>query len=380
MSTGDTENGDILQRLRARGGARKRPDCPNEERLRMLAVGLADPKEAEELLAHAAACDWCGAVLREAAQDLVEEPTDEELAFARSTKLADARNRREMAERLAGEAPRAIPTLWARAAAWLDHAAHWMRRPVAWLVPAGVAAAAGLVFLVPTYFPSTEHLLAQAYFERRTSEFRFAGAQHAPIRQEMGEESAFRQPEPLLKAQAKLAAQLRSNPDAPDTLRLQGEANLISSHASAAIEMLEKARSLRPQDARILADLGAAYALRGETEQQPADYHTSINLLSQSLQLRPGIAEVLFNRALVLEKMELFAQAVAAWEDYLKVDSAGEWAGEARKRLAESKDKLHHPSAGMIPAVRSAYRCHWPQIGVGLARPAAAGRAPDPST
>lgn len=336
MSIGDTENDDLLRSLRAGAGATKRTDCPDEERLQMLAVGLADPVEAAQLLAHAATCDWCGTVLKEAVQDLAEDPTEEEKEFASTTRLAGPLARREMAKRLAE--PSLVQRAAEQAGAWARAWFGWIKRPVVrWTAPVGVAAAGAIVFLLQ---PTIQDLLARAYQEQRTSEFRLAHAEYARVTQEMGEGSVFGGPESLLKAKAKLAGQIKAHPDAPDLLRLQGEAQMITHHASAAVEALERARDLHPNDARILGDLGAAYALRGDTEAQPADYQAAIECLGQSLTLHPGDTEVMFNKALVLEKESLFDQAIKAWDEYLQVDATGAWADEARQRLAGVKKKM----------------------------------------
>jgi len=287
----------------------------------MMAVGLADPAEAETLWQHAATCDWCGAVLREAFQDLVEPPTEPEIEVAASTKLANPRERRQMAESLAVQRRRPWPG--------------WR-----WLVPLVAAPAAAVTIFLVTGPDATERLLARAYHEQRTSEFRLARADYDRVTLEMGERSAFSQPASLLEAQAKLARQLKTHPDSPNILRMQGEADLIAHHTSAAIESLEKAHDLHPQDARILADLGVAFALRGDTQGQPADYHIALDDLNQSLHLHPADPELLFNRALVLDKAQLYDQALQAWDEYLKIDGASAWATEARTRRAQLLEKM----------------------------------------
>src|ERR1022692_1560416 len=92
MKTGDRGCGDLIERLQAGALAHRRPQkrrgCPDEDRLRLLLPGQAEPEEAEKLLTHAAECDWCGTVLREAAQDLTEPPTGEEEELAGKARLA----------------------------------------------------------------------------------------------------------------------------------------------------------------------------------------------------------------------------------------------------------------------------------------------------
>jgi CHAT domain-containing protein/tetratricopeptide (TPR) repeat protein len=200
---------------------------------------------------------------------------------------------------------------------------------------AGIAAAvvavcgfsyAGYRILAPT----PAGLLAEAYREQRSFEFRIAGAGYAPIRQERGGASAFGQPTSLLKAQAGLAEKLKNSPEDPQTLRLKGEAEMIAGDAASAIQTLLRANDLLPQNAAILADLGSAYALLGEVDRRLENYMIAIDYLGRSIRLSRS-SEAMFNCALALEKALLYDRARDQWDEYLKLDPNGEWSVEARR-------------------------------------------------
>lgn len=198
-------------------------------------------------------------------------------------------------------------------------------------IAAAVIAVAGLSwFTLGTLSPSPAKLLAKAYHEQRTSEFRLASAEHSEVRRQRGGQSAFRLPPALLKAQAKLA---ESNQDDPEVLRLKGEAQMMAGDAAEAVQTLEMARDLRAQDAHILADLGTAYAFRGDIEKQYGDYLSAADSLGYAVHLDPRAQEAVFNLALVLEKMMLKDQAIEQWNNYLRLDSTSDWAKEARQHL-----------------------------------------------
>lgn len=202
-------------------------------------------------------------------------------------------------------------------------------------IAAVVIVAIGLTWLVIWILtPSPARLLAQAYHQQRSFDLRLAGAEYAQVRQQRGGESVFSFPGALLKAQARLAEEIKSNPDDPETLRLKGEAEMMVGQAAAAVQTLERARDLQPQDAHILSDLGAAYALRGDLEKQFDDYANALEYLGRSVHLRPGALETIFNLALVLERMMLKDQAIEKWEEYLRLDNASDWAKEAREHLS----------------------------------------------
>ncbi|HEY6392351.1 MAG TPA: CHAT domain-containing protein [Bryobacteraceae bacterium] len=198
--------------------------------------------------------------------------------------------------------------------------------------------------------PSTGRLLAQANREQRSFPFRIAGAAYAPVRQERGGGSAFGQSIPLLKAQTRLAEAIRSKPDDSELLLLQGEAEMIARDVPAAVRTLERTRDLDPRNPRVLAALGAAYALRGEMAHQYEDYLKAIDALGRALAIRPGDLETVFNLALALERAQLKDRAIQKWEEYLKLDPANGWAGEARSHLTtlRSEVKVHEEARAGI--------------------------------
>jgi CHAT domain-containing protein/tetratricopeptide (TPR) repeat protein len=207
-------------------------------------------------------------------------------------------------------------------------------------IAAGIVLAPGLVWLIMEMLaPSPARLLAEAYHEQRTSVFRIVDSRYSPFRIERGSGSASSKPAQLFKAQGELAERIKARPDDPELLRLQAEASMMERLPGPAVQTLLKALDFQPQDARILADLGVAYALRGELETQPADYPNALEYLSRSIRLQRA-PEVIFNRALVLERMYLKDQAVLEWEAYLKLDGSSDWAKEAQKHLADLKAEM----------------------------------------
>jgi hypothetical protein len=210
---------------------------------------LADEAEARELLSHAATCTWCGTVLREAAQDLEAPPTDEELALAAATRLADPAQRRAFAERLAASAPPVPapkpPRLWA----WGTAAA------------ALASAATVAVFFWPfSAVLQTERQLARAYTEYRPMQMRLPRAAYGLVHTERDATGILpinRSPD-LHEAEARILRQIDAHPDDPAWLHLQGRMHVLTGHEDDAIAELERAHALRPKDADILCDLGAA--------------------------------------------------------------------------------------------------------------------------
>lgn len=334
MKSGDTNGGDPIERLQAGALAHRRPqkkqDCPDEDRLRLLLPGQVEPEEAEKLIAHAAECDWCGTVLRETAQDVGGPPTEEEERLAGKSRLADPRRRRELAERIAGpkqpDPKKGFPIL-------------------RWWPAAGLAAAAlvgGVSYHQWTRSPAhTAGLLAQAYTKQRPMEMRLPGAKWGRQRTQMGANlSSSHEPPELLDARSNISRAIEAHADDPRWLQLEGRADLIEGKEGAAIEELERARSLRPADATILADLGAAYYQKAAKADDPESYGLAYQRLSEGLRLTQDDPTLLFNKALAAEHIQTPTVAQEAWEAYLKLDSSSEFAGEARRHLGDVKKNL----------------------------------------
>jgi tetratricopeptide (TPR) repeat protein len=292
---------------------------PSIQQLTGIATGETVGSDRIEVERHLSTCDQCRHQLR----DFEQFRADCELpARSRSTPGSNPELHKEWRE-------------FRRRIFWRDAVASAPR----WgsIAAAVVAAVGSTWFGVTALMPSVPRLLATAYQEQRRFEFRIAGGQYAPVRMERGSGSAFSSPAALLKAEAKLAEEIKSSPDDPDVARLQGEAEMLDRRPTAAVPTLQKALDFRPRDARILADLGAAFALRGDLERQPADYPKAFEYLSRSLHLQPEAPEVVFNRALVLERMMLKNEAILEWEAYLRLDASSGWAKEARDHLAKLK-------------------------------------------
>jgi CHAT domain-containing protein len=189
--------------------------------------------------------------------------------------------------------------------------------------------------------PSAEQLLAQAYTEHRTIEVRIPGANYAPMRVERsGGGSNLDKPAALLKAEALISENLQKHPADPAWLQARARADLLDGNYESAIKTLQRALEIQPDSPSLLADLGSAYFVRAETADRAIDYGNSIEELGKALAKAPDDPVALFNRALACERMFLYTQAVEDWEHYLRVDPQGDWAAEARKRLAALREKL----------------------------------------
>jgi CHAT domain-containing protein len=337
-----------ILRMRAPNPSPPTRDCLEDAEWPKVAAGLLPDAKTRELMKHAAQCGHCGPLLKNAAEALVDETTPSEEAWLDSLPSARPEWRRNMAETLRGgarakesdrgaTARRKRASLWESLLAWPTPAL-----ALAGLAVAVVAGWLGVRMLRP---PSAEQLLAQAYTERRTLEVRIPGAKYAPMRVERGAggsngPSNFDKPATLLKAEALIGENLQKNPNDPAWLEVRARADLLDGNYDSAIKTLQRALETEPDSPPLLIDLGSAYYLRAESADRPIDYGNAVEELGKALAKSPDDPIALYNRALSCEQIFLYTQAVDDWQHYLRLDPQGEWADEARKRLAAIQEKV----------------------------------------
>jgi tetratricopeptide (TPR) repeat protein len=311
------------------------PDCVADNEWLDVAAGLLPEAETRQLMKHAAQCGHCGPLLKSAAETLADDvtPSEERLLAALSSARPEWQMSMASTLRSRVQERHAKPPWWRAVFA----------RPTPVLAFAGMAAIVivawiGMRTLRP---PSAERLLAQAYSDHRTLEVRIPGAKYAPMQAERGiGGSDFDKSPSLLKAEILIGEHLSKNPNNPAWLQAQARAYLLDGKYEPAIKSLQRALLTQPDSPTLLTDLGSAYFMQAESEDRPIDYGNAIESLGRALAKSPDDPVALFNRALACERMFLYTQAVDDWEHYLRIDQQGEWADEARQRLAFVKQKL----------------------------------------
>jgi tetratricopeptide (TPR) repeat protein len=178
-------------------------------------------------------------------------------------------------------------------------------------------------------------LIASAYTEQRPFEYRVPGAAYAPIRQERGTTSSFDRPQALNDAISKIGGELKKHPEDVKWMDLRARAEMMGRDPDAAIATLQHALEQKPDDPGLLADLGAAYALRADGQSRAVDYGYAIDYLNRAIQKKPDSPEAVFNLALVYGKMNSDDLAMSEWQQYLKLDPAGAWRQDAQRHLTE---------------------------------------------
>ncbi len=219
------------------------------------------------------------------------------------------------------------------------------RRKTAWSVAAVLTAAAmlALAFVAPPFgwpwrgnsIDSKLADLAAAVGSERTVEARLTGGfVHGPLRAAVrsGGSSAALDNWTLFAAAGKIREDAKREPSAPH-LHALGVAHLVLGQSDDAVRALEDAVAENAQNARYHSDLAAAYLARAHQLDRPDDYGRALGAADRALKISDAAIEARFNRALALESLFLAERAREAWQDYLKRDTASDWATEARQRL-----------------------------------------------
>lgn len=116
--------------------------------------------------------------------------------------------------------------------------------------------------------------------------------------------------------------------DTTDAVRLLAERPACT---DAAIAFLTPAAG---RDPRFMSDLSAAYYVRAQRTDNPADFLDALTAADAALAKSPLLAAARFNRALAQEALGLTEDALDSWNELLETER-GEWAAEARRHRNE---------------------------------------------
>jgi CHAT domain-containing protein/cytochrome c-type biogenesis protein CcmH/NrfG len=312
------------------------PQCPRDDVWIEVAAGIGNRDSANHLN-HAAQCDFCGPLLRQAKEDFADEVTSEERAQAAGLGSASADWQRSMAKRLLHGAHPKVEVVESKRGFARVMGIPWLQ---GFAAASGISLVALIAFWLTWHRPSPREtepnqLLAAAYAENRTIETRIEGAGYAPLSQERGkdlQQERLSRPA-LLKAEAEIAEKLKADPDSVRWIQASGRASLLEGDPQSAIDSLETAQRLTEDNLSVSVDLASAYILRGQVAKQPNDFGRAIDMLKSVLASQPHNDVAQFNYAIALEEQLLKGDSIQAWEQFLKDHPDSPWATEAHGHL-----------------------------------------------
>jgi hypothetical protein len=283
--------------------------CPDPETLAAFVDGRLDVDARARVEAHVADCEDCLFIVSE------------------SVRFRDAD---------AGAAPAA-----SRSAEGAQQG--WSRRR--WLAAGGtLAAAAALVLAVRVGwdvlgspdFASQVDALYGTIGERRPTTARLVGLQYGPppsVKRSAARSAFDTVPLDVLAAAAQIEERAASSSTA-DAQHALGVARLVSGDLDGAVAALEAASAAGGRDARLAADLSAAYLTRAERTGSTEDARRGLEAANRALAIDGRLPEALFNRAFAFELLGASEDARRALDAYAQVDGDSPWVRERRARLA----------------------------------------------
>jgi tetratricopeptide (TPR) repeat protein len=315
-------------------------DCASEDDLRKLAAGIAPADEALKITQHVAQCSHCAPILRTFSEEFSDDLTEDEIKSENDmlTKLKSSSAKWQ--KQMAGQAQRAnrntadssrlnskpvTPGFGGRSLRWI-------------LVPVAVAATAliafGLWYANHDTPEKVEKLLAQAYTEQRTMEYRWPGAEWGPVRVTRGAgQSHLSRPAVQLEAERILAEHQGSSSSDPKWLAAKAEAELQRGELPAAIADLAAALAGDPGSSRIQLLLAIAYAQQGDATNNITSRETALEILNKVIsKTETPDPAALFNRALVYQRLKLPEKAQTDWNELQRTDNQPLWQDEARQK------------------------------------------------
>lgn len=102
-----------------------------------------------------------------------------------------------------------------------------------------------------------------------------------------------------------------------------------------AVESLERARRTAPDDVAVLNDLAVAYLEVGERDQELVPMLRALDAIERAAARDSTHPAVLFNQALILQRLYLVDSAERAWRQYLALERDPDWRVEAEAYAGE---------------------------------------------
>jgi CHAT domain-containing protein len=120
----------------------------------------------------------------------------------------------------------------------------------------------------------------------------------------------------------------------------------VSTGLDDAARFLARARRVAPTSAPILNDFAVVQLELGERDQTVKPFLSALDAIERALAVDSTDKALLYNRALVLERLHLLATGQRAWARYLVVERDSAWVRDARSHMAAV---AHEAQSAVLP-------------------------------
>lgn len=179
--------------------------------------------------------------------------------------------------------------------------------------------------------------LFSIYEKERPIESRIVGFNYSPLVVLRGDNENSQNENKKRKIERQLLEKIDENPTA-ESYNALGIYYLTERKFDDAIAQFENGLKINPNNAEINSNLGAAYfekAGQSKDDEKLEILPKALESLNKAIELDNSRTEALFNKALVLQELNLPRDAIKTWNEYLEKDKTSKWATEAQKKLEE---------------------------------------------
>lgn len=181
-----------------------------------------------------------------------------------------------------------------------------------------------------------ETLLALAPRASRVTEGRLSGFEWSPRPVERRGSGALDAPRLELSGAAAAVVEANDEKETAPAMHEAGVAYLVIGRYADAVDRLEGATRLAPNDARAWNDLAVARYELAVHENRGDELPDALAAAEQARRLAPQALDARFNRALIVEELGVAEAARRAWQQYLQSDRDSRWADDAARHLAQT--------------------------------------------
>jgi CHAT domain-containing protein len=121
------------------------------------------------------------------------------------------------------------------------------------------------------------------------------------------------------------------------TLSAYARTQLVVGRPDDAVLALEEATVLDSSSPGLWSDLAAAYLARAHAPERASDLPRALDAIGRAVALNGAVSDYWFNKAIILERLNLRASAADAWRRFVELDATSLWAEEAGRRLGGLK-------------------------------------------
>jgi tetratricopeptide (TPR) repeat protein len=134
----------------------------------------------------------------------------------------------------------------------------------------------------------------------------------------------------IITGRASKVIESAANDHSAAAAHARGIAYLLTRDTTAATQELTAATKAGPNDAKAWSDLAAAKLVAN-------DNAGARDAANRALSIEPSLDDARFNRALAVSRLQP-AESIKEWTEYLKHDTTGDWAKEARQRINTARE------------------------------------------